>query len=88
MIRVERRGYRGWPNAYFLSNDVVELVVLADVGPRIIHYSLRGGENQFHEFSAQAGLRGVASSGRTEAIDFGPGPKSRARISQTIRRWR
>lgn len=58
MIRVERRGYRGWPNAYFLSNDVVELVVLADVGPRIIHYSLRGGENQFHEFSAQAGLRG------------------------------
>lgn len=58
MIRVEQREYRGWPNAYFLSNGVVELVVLADVGPRVVHYSLRGGENQFHEFSAQAGLRG------------------------------
>lgn len=58
MIRVEQREYRGWPNAYFLSNGVVELVVLADVGPRVVHYSFHGGENQFHEFSAQAGLRG------------------------------
>jgi len=58
VIRIEKREYRGWPNAYFLSNDVVELVVLADVGPRVVHYALCGGENQFHEFADQAGLCG------------------------------
>jgi hypothetical protein len=58
VIRVEKKEYRGWPNAYFLSNGAVELVVLADVGPRIVHYSLCGSENQFHEFPSQTGLRG------------------------------
>ena len=58
MIRIERQNYRGWPNSYFLSNGTVELVVLADVGPRIIRFALSGGENQFHEFENQAGLRG------------------------------
>ena len=58
MIRVEKREYRGWTNAYWLSNDTVELVVLADVGPRVVRYAFRSGENQFHEFSDQAGLCG------------------------------
>ena len=58
MIHVEKREYRGWPDSYFLSNGFVELVVLADVGPRVIRYALAGGENQFHEFEKQAGLRG------------------------------
>ncbi len=58
MIRVEKKEYRGWSNAYFLSNDSVELVVLADVGPRVVSYSLLGGKNQFHEFPDQAGLQG------------------------------
>lgn len=58
MIRVEKTEYRGWRNAYFLSNDAVELVVLADVGPRVVRYALRGGENQFHEFPEEAGLCG------------------------------
>jgi len=57
-MHVEKREYRGWPNAYFLSNGFVELVVLADVGPRVVRYALAGGENQFHEFENQAGLRG------------------------------
>ncbi len=57
MIRVEKKEYRGWSNAYFLSNDSMELVVLADVGPRVVSYSLLGGENQFHEFPDQAGLQ-------------------------------
>lgn len=58
MIRIQKREYRGWPNAYFLSNGEVELIVLADVGPRIIHYAFSGAENQFHEFPDQAGLHG------------------------------
>lgn len=58
MIRVEKRKYRGWPNAYVLSNGTVELIVLADVGPRIVSYSFCGSENQFHEVAAQAGVDG------------------------------
>jgi len=58
VIRIEKRSYRGWPNSYFLSNGSVELVVLADVGPRIVHFALIGGENQFHEFENQFGLHG------------------------------
>ena len=61
MIRVENREYNGWTNAYWLSNDTVELVVLADVGPRVVRYAFRGGENQFHEFSDQAGVCGGAA---------------------------
>ena len=55
---LERISYRGWQNAYRISNAVVELVVLADVGPRIVSYSLIGGENILHEVPEDAGLTG------------------------------
>ena len=58
MIRVQIKEYHGWPNAYWLCNESLELVVLGDVGPRVLRYALRGGENQFHEFPDQAGLCG------------------------------
>jgi hypothetical protein len=58
VIRIEKREYRGWPNSYFLSNDCVELVILADVGPRVIRYAFTRGENQFHEFRNQGGSSG------------------------------
>jgi hypothetical protein len=58
VIRIEKCEYRGWANCYFLGNGSVELLVLADVGPRIIRYARTGGENQFHEFAAQVGLCG------------------------------
>jgi hypothetical protein len=54
----DRISYRGWENAYRISNGTVELVVLADVGPRVISYSFVGGENIFHEVAEQAGLTG------------------------------
>jgi len=53
---LDRISYRGWENAYRISNGTVELVVLADVGPRVISYSFVGGENIFHEVAEQAGL--------------------------------
>jgi len=34
-MRVEKGEYHGWPNAYFLTNNTGERVVLADVGPRV-----------------------------------------------------
>jgi len=55
---VERFSYRGWNNAYKLSNGVVELIVTADVGPRIVFYGFRGGENLLHEVEEDAGNLG------------------------------
>jgi len=55
---LERISYRGWENAYRISNGTVELVVLADVGPRVISFSFVGGENVFHEVLEHAGLTG------------------------------
>jgi hypothetical protein len=55
---VERSSYRGWNNAYKLSNGDVEVVVTADVGPRIIFYGFRHGENLLHEVEEDAGKTG------------------------------
>ena len=55
---VEKINYRGWKNAYRISNATVELVVLGDVGPRVISYSFIGDENIFHQVSEQASLTG------------------------------
>jgi len=55
---VERVSYRGWNNTYRFSNRIVELLVTADVGPRIIHYGLCGGSNLLHEVEEDAGKSG------------------------------
>jgi len=55
---LERFPYRGWNNAYRLSNGDVELIVTADVGPRIIFYGFRNGENLLHEVEEDAGKTG------------------------------
>ena len=56
---LERISYRGWENAYRISNATIELIVLADVGPRIVSCRFAGGgENIFHEVPEQAGLTG------------------------------
>jgi hypothetical protein len=57
-MMLERLPYRGWPNAYRFSNRVVELIVTADVGPRILFYGFCGGENIFHEVMDDAGKVG------------------------------
>jgi len=55
---LERISYRGWENSYRISNATVELVVLADVGPRILSYGFVGDRNIFHEVPEHAGLTG------------------------------
>lgn len=42
--------YQGWQNCVELSNRTVDLVLLGDVGPRIIRFGFRGGVNEFREF--------------------------------------
>jgi len=55
---LDRIRYRGWNNAYKLSNGTVELIALADVGPRIISYRFIGAENQLHEVETDMGHLG------------------------------
>ena len=55
---VEKIPYFGWNNAWRLSNGTVELIVLADVGPRIVHYSFCGQENILYEAANDRGLTG------------------------------
>ena len=55
---VEKIAYRGWNNAWRLSNGTVELLVLAAAGPRILRYLFCGDENILHEVDSDAGLSG------------------------------
>src|ERR1017187_3072784 len=55
---VEKIHFHGWNNAWRLSNGTVELIVLADVGPRIVHYGFCGHENVFYEAASDRGLTG------------------------------
>jgi hypothetical protein len=57
-VKVEKTGYKGWNNCYRVSNGEVELIVTADVGPRIIRYGFIGGQNLFKEFADQLGKSG------------------------------
>src|SRR6202521_6027746 len=55
---LQRIRYRGWNHAYKLSNGTVELIVLADVGPRIILYGFCNGENKLREVGRDTELGG------------------------------
>jgi hypothetical protein len=54
-VRVEKLPYKGWPNCYRVTNGDVELIVTADVGPRIMRYGFTGGQNLLKEFEDQLG---------------------------------
>ena len=58
MTTTERCAAYGWPNCCRLSNSRTELIVTADVGPRIIHFGFAGAENEFAVFPEQQGLMG------------------------------
>lgn len=52
--------FLGWHNCIQLSNQEVELVITADVGPRIIHFGFAGDENIFATLPDQLGRTGDA----------------------------
>jgi len=52
---MEKISYGGWDNCFRLSNGKIELIVTADVGPRIIRFGFIDRENMFKEFSEQMG---------------------------------
>ena len=57
-VQIERVAYKGWSNCYRISNGKVELIVTADVGPRVIRYGFVGKQNLFKEFEDQLGRSG------------------------------
>ena len=57
-VTIERIPYAGWDNCYRMTNGEVELVVTADVGPRIIRYGFVGGKNLFVELEQDLGATG------------------------------
>jgi hypothetical protein len=57
-VTVEKVEYKGWPNCYRVSNGEVEVIVTADVGPRVIRFGFVGGQNLFKEFADQLGKSG------------------------------
>ena len=59
-VKVEKTAYKGWANCYRVTNGEVELVVTADVGPRIIRFGFVGGQNLFKEYPDQLGKTGEA----------------------------
>lgn len=58
LVTVEKIVYRGWPNCYRIADETVEVVVTADVGPRIIRCGFIGESNCLAEMEEQVGLTG------------------------------
>src|SRR4029077_5395003 len=59
-IKIEKTEYKGWPNSYRISNGEIELIITSDIGPRIMRYAFKGGQNVFKEFPEVLGKSGEA----------------------------
>ena len=86
MTRFAKVAYQGWPNCYRLSNELVEVIITTDVGPRLIRFGFPG-HNELAEFPSDLGQTGGSafrlygghrlwhapeSRGRTYYPDNGP----------------
>lgn len=59
--QIEKTAYKGWENCWRISTSEIELVVTADVGPRVIYCGFRGGQNVFKNFEDQMGRSGESA---------------------------
>jgi len=57
-VSIEKVNYKGWSNAYKMTNGTVELIAVADVGPRILHFGMVGKENILYVDPNTAGATG------------------------------
>lgn len=57
-VKGEAVEHREWKKAFRISNDAVQLVVLTEVGPRIIFFGFLGDDNEFHEIAEHSGKGG------------------------------
>ena len=58
MAKAEEVEYHEWKRVLRISNDTVELIVLTEVGPRVLFFGFRGEENEFHEIHEHSGKAG------------------------------
>ena len=57
-VRIQNVSYGGWDRCVEIKNDIVDLIVTVDMGPRIIRYGFVGKENEMCEVGATLGLKG------------------------------
>jgi hypothetical protein len=57
-MKYELVPYQGWENCIRLSNEIVDLIVTTQVGPRIIRYGFLDDVNELGEFPDQLGKKG------------------------------
>ena len=57
-IRIQKIPYGGWENCIQITNDIVDLIVTTDIGPRIIRYGFVGQENEMCEVTSTMGMKG------------------------------
>src|SRR5271165_3306503 len=57
-VKTEEVEHHLWNKAFKIYNDTVELLVLTEVGPRILFFGFLGEENEFHEIPEHSGKRG------------------------------
>ena len=57
-VKAEEVKHNKWTKAFKISNDTVQLVVLTQVGPRILFFGFLGEENEFHEIPEHSGKGG------------------------------
>lgn len=58
MVKIYESAYGGWQKCLFIENEIVQLVVTLEVGPRIIRYALQNNENMLCEVKEQMGTTG------------------------------
>lgn len=59
--RIDRADFAGWENCWRIANGEIELIVTADVGPRVIYFAFAGGPNLLKNFEDQMGRSGEDS---------------------------
>ena len=57
-VRIQNVSYGGWDNCVQIANDIVDLIITVDVGPRIIRYGFADQENELCEIESSMGLTG------------------------------
>ncbi len=56
-VKINKVSYKGWENCIRISNGNVDLIIITDIGPRIIRYGFIGNENEFCEIESTLGLK-------------------------------
>jgi hypothetical protein len=57
-MKIKHISYGGWKNCLLISNNVLEMIVTLDVGPRVIFFGFIGDRNNFKIIDDQLGLIG------------------------------